>query len=475
MRRPSAPVEAWFVIGVLGPTSRTASISPDVNEPAFRNVTFDELRDSYADALAGLVEGDVDVVMVETIFDTLNAKAAIYAILEYKEAHPEVDLPVMISGTITDLSGRTLSGQTAEAFWTSVRHADPIAVGLNCTLGIDELRGHITELARVADIPVNCHPNAGLPNELGEYDQAPDHMASVMGRLAAVGTFNLVGGCCGTTPEHIAALAKAVEGVAARRVPQLPVKTRLSGLEPMAIDASSLLVNVGERTNVTGSAQFAKLILSGDYERAVAVARDQVENGAQIIDVNMDEGMLDAVEAMTRFLNHIATEPDISRVPVMIDSSKWHVIEAGLKCVQGKSIVNSISLKEGEAAFLAQARQARRYGAAVVVMAFDEQGQAETFEHKVAVCERAYRLLVDEVGFVAEDIIFDPNIFAVATGIEAHAEYGVAFIERPRRSSVACRVSMCRAQHRQAGARARPRAHGKFRVEGGQRCAEVVG
>ncbi|MFT4987291.1 MAG: 5-methyltetrahydrofolate--homocysteine methyltransferase [Acidimicrobiales bacterium] len=426
------PSKPRFVVGVLGPTSRTASISPDVNDPSFRDITFDQLKDAYTDALIGLVEGDVDVVMVETIFDTLNAKAAIYALLEYKDANPELDLPIMISGTITDLSGRTLSGQTAEAFWTSVRHAEPLSVGLNCALGIDELRGHISELARVADVPISCHPNAGLPNELGEYDEAPAHMAKVISGLAQSGTFNLVGGCCGTTPEHIAAIAKVVEGVAPRTPPARAVATQLSGLEPMRIDSDSLLVNVGERTNVTGSARFAKLILGDDYDAAVTVARDQVANGAQIIDVNMDEGMLDAVEAMTRFLNHIATEPDISRVPVMIDSSKWHVIEAGLKCVQGKSIVNSISLKEGEAPFLDQAREARRHGAAVVVMAFDETGQAETMDHKVSVCQRAYDLLVDQVGFLPQDIIFDPNVFAVATGIEEHAEYGLAFIEATR-------------------------------------------
>jgi 5-methyltetrahydrofolate--homocysteine methyltransferase len=421
-----------FVVGVLGPTSRTASISPEVNDPAFRDITFDQLKDAYTDAVTGLVEGDVDAVMIETIFDTLNAKAAIYALLEYKDAHPDLELPIMISGTITDLSGRTLSGQTGEAFWNAVRHAEPLSVGLNCALGIDELKGHISELARVADAPVSCHPNAGLPNELGEYDETPEHMADVIAGLAQAGTFNLVGGCCGTTPAHIAAIAQAVEGVTPRVVPERARITQLSGLEPMAIRSDSLLINVGERTNVTGSAKFSKLILGGDYDTAVGVARDQVENGAQIIDVNMDEGMLDAVEAMTRFLNHIATEPDISRVPVMIDSSKWHVIEAGLKCVQGKSVVNSISLKEGEAPFLHQAREARRYGAAVIVMAFDETGQAETFEHKVSVCERAYKLLVEQVGFPPEDIIFDPNVFAVATGIEEHAEYGVAFIEAAR-------------------------------------------
>ena len=426
------PAKPRFVVGVLGPTNRTASISPDVNDPAFRDITFDQLRDAYTDALIGLVEGDVDVVMIETVFDTLNAKAAIYAILAFRDEHPDLDLPIMVSGTITDLSGRTLSGQTGEAFWNSVRHAQPLAVGLNCALGVDELRGHITELARVAGVPISCHPNAGLPNELGEYDELPEHTASVIGQLAAAGTFNLVGGCCGTTPAHIAAIAAAVAGLAPRIVPSVPAATRLSGLEPMRIDADSLLVNVGERTNVTGSAKFAELILAADFQEAVAVARDQVDNGAQIIDVNMDEGMLDSLEAMETYLKLIATEPDISRVPVMIDSSKWSVIEAGLKCVQGKSIVNSISLKEGEDSFLEQAREARRHGAAVVVMAFDETGQAETFEHKVSVCQRAYDLLVGQVGFPPEDIIFDPNVFAVATGIEAHAEYGVAFIEAAR-------------------------------------------
>ncbi len=420
-----------FVIGVLGPTSKTASISPEVNDPAFRDITFDQLRTAYTEALEGLVQGGVDVVMVETIFDTLNAKAAIHAVLQYREDN-EIDLPLMVSGTITDLSGRTLSGQTPEAFWNSVRHAEPLAVGLNCALGITELRPHISELARVADVALSCHPNAGLPNELGEYDETPKQTAAVIADLAEAGTFNFVGGCCGTTPNHIAAIAASVKGLAPREVPQLPQATRLSGLEPMRIDSDSLLVNVGERTNVTGSARFAKLILGDDYDTAVGVARDQVENGAQIIDINMDEGMLDAEAAMVRFLNLIATEPDISRVPVMIDSSKWTVIEAGLKCVQGKSIVNSISLKEGEQQFLAQARAARRYGAAVVVMAFDESGQAETRQQKVDVCERAYKLLVDELGFPPEDIIFDPNIFAVATGIESHAEYGLAFLEAAR-------------------------------------------
>ena len=425
LRTPSKP--RW-VVGVLGPTNRTASISPDVNDPARRDVTFEDLRAAYAEAIEGLVEGGVDLVMVETIFDTLNAKAALFATAEYRD-RAGIELPVMVSGTITDLSGRTLSGQTPEAFWNSVRHIDPISVGLNCALGVTELQPHITELARVAGVPISCHPNAGLPNELGEYDETPDEMASVVAKLAAAGTLNIVGGCCGTTPAHIAAISQAVEGVAPRSVVSPASVMRLAGLEPMTVDDTSLLVNVGERTNITGSARFSKLILGDDYDAAVAVARDQVDNGAQIIDVNMDEGMLDSVEAMTKFLNLIATEPDISRVPVMIDSSNWSVIEEGLRCVQGKPVVNSISLKEGEEPFLTQARLAKRYGAAVVVMAFDETGQAETRDHKVAVCERAFKLLTEEVGIAPEDIIFDPNIFAVATGIEAHAEYGLAFIE----------------------------------------------
>ncbi len=426
------PERHCWVIGALGPTSKTASISPDVGNPASRDIGFDELRYAYLDAVEGLVDGGADVIMIETVFDTLNAKAAIHAVLTYRDEHPGLDLPVMVSGTITDLSGRTLSGQTSEAFWNSVRHVEPLSVGLNCALGIDELKGHIEELGRVADVALSCHPNAGLPNELGAYDQTPAHMATVMGAMAKAGAFNLVGGCCGTTPEHIEALCDAVRPAAPRPIPTPLPATRLSGLEPMTIDDRSLLVNVGERTNVTGSARLAQLILAGDYDAAVGVARDQVANGAQIIDVNMDEGMLDGAAAMTRFLNHIATEPEISRVPVMIDSSKWEVIEAGLKCVQGKALVNSISLKEGPGPFLEQARAARRYGAAVVVMAFDESGQAETFEHKVDVCVRAHDLLVDTVGFAPEDIVFDPNIFAVATGIEVHARFGVAFIDATR-------------------------------------------
>ncbi len=421
--------DVW-VAGALGPTTRTASISPDVNDPAARNVDFDRLVAAYSEALDGLVRGGVDLVLVETVFDTLNAKAALFAISGYRAEHG-IDLPLIISGTITDLSGRTLSGQTAEAFWYSLRHGDPIAIGLNCALGVDEIKGYITDMSRVADVAISLYPNAGLPNELGEYDDTPEHMAQVIGDLADQGVLNMVGGCCGTTPAHIAAIADAVRGKAPRIVPSLPIATRLAGLEPFVIDDDSLLVNVGERTNVTGSARFAKLILGGDYDAALAVARDQVDNGAQVIDVNMDEGMLDSEEAMTRFLRMIATEPDISRVPIMVDSSRWSVIEAGLQQVQGKAIVNSISLKEGEERFLEQARLARRYGAAVVVMAFDEDGQADTLEQKVAICTRAYQLLVGD-GFPPEDIVFDPNVFAVATGIEAHADYGRAFIEAAR-------------------------------------------
>ncbi len=422
------PSKPRFVVGGIGPTNKTTSLSPDVNDPARRDITFEQLRLAYREAAEGLLEGGADVLMVETIFDTLNAKAALFAIDELRDERNE-QIPVMISGTITDKSGRTLSGQTPEAFWYSIRHARPISVGFNCALGVDDLRSHVVELSRIADAPISCHPNAGLPNELGGYDEAPEHTARVLGELAAAGHLNVVGGCCGTTPAHIAAIAAAVEGVAPRTTPTMPVATRLSGLEPSVIDGDSLLVNVGERTNVTGSARFAKLILEEEFDSAVSVARDQVDNGAQIIDVNMDEAMLDSVAAMERFLKLIATEPDISRVPVMIDSSKWEVIEAGLRCVQGKSVINSISLKEGEEPFLAQARLAKRYGAAVVVMAFDETGQAETFEHKLSVCARAYQLLTEVVGLAPEDIIFDPNVFAVATGIEEHAEYGKAFID----------------------------------------------
>ncbi len=432
----SAERPRW-VAGVLGPTNRTASISPDVNDPGYRNVDFAALRTAYAEALAGLVDGGVDLVLVETIFDTLNAKAAIFAIEEHFE-RTGVRLPVMISGTITDRSGRTLSGQTASAFWHSVRHARPLVVGLNCALGAADLREHVDELAGVADTCVGCHPNAGLPNEFGGYDDTPEYMAGVLGEFAAAGLLNVVGGCCGTTPAHLATLAEAVARHRPRKVPEAGTVTRLSGLEPVLIGPDSLFVNVGERTNVTGSARFRKLIEADDYDTAISIAREQVENGAQIIDVNMDEGMLDSEAAMRRFLNLIASEPDISRVPVMIDSSKWSVIEAGLQCVQGKGYVNSISLKEGEEPFVHQARLVRRYGAGVVVMAFDESGQADSVERKVAICERAYRILVDEVGFAPEDIVFDPNVFAVATGIEEHNDYGRAFIEAARQIKARC-------------------------------------
>jgi len=421
-----------FVAGVLGPTSRTASISPDVNDPGLRNVSFDELVGTYQVATRALLEGGADFILVETVFDTLNAKAALYAVTRVGE-ELGMRVPVMISGTITDASGRTLSGQTPEAFWNSLRHVKPFIVGFNCALGAKDLRPHVADLARVADTRVSVHPNAGLPNAFGGYDDTPAAMAAVLGEFAASGLVNMVGGCCGTTPAHIAAIREAVSRHPPRTQPAVETRLRLSGLEPFDIGDDSLFVNVGERANVAGSAQFRKLIVAGDYAGALAVARQQVENGAQVIDVNMDEGMLDSVAAMDRFLKIVATEPDIARVPVMIDSSRWSVIEAGLKCVQGKPVVNSISLKEGEGPFLEQAREIRRHGAAVVVMAFDEQGQAETVERKVAICERCYRLLTEQVGFPPEDIIFDPNIFAVATGIEEHNDYGVAFIEATRR------------------------------------------
>jgi len=416
-----------LVAGILSPTNRTASISPDVDDPAFRNITFDQLRATYRDAARGLVAGGADVLMIETIFDTLNAKAAIYAVEEVFEELGE-RLPVWISGTITDLSGRTLTGQTPEAFWHSIRHAEPFAVGFNCALGAKELRQYVADLSAVADTLVSAHPNAGLPNEFGGYDDTPEDMAAQIGEFARSGLVNIVGGCCGTTPAHIRAFAGAIEGVEPRAVPEKPRYLRLSGLEPFTVTPDSNFVNIGERTNITGSARFKKLIAAGDYEAALDVARQQVDNGAQIIDINMDEGLIDSEAAMTRFLNLIAGEPDIAKVPAMIDSSKWSVIEAGLKCVQGKPIVNSISLKEGEAAFVERARQVRRFGAAVVVMAFDEQGQADTAARKFDICQRAYEILVNRVGFPPEDIIFDPNIFAVATGIEEHNNYACDFI-----------------------------------------------
>jgi 5-methyltetrahydrofolate--homocysteine methyltransferase len=417
-----------YVAGALGPTSRTASLSPDVNDPAFRNVSFDQLVAAYREAADALIDGGVDAILIETVFDTLNAKAALFAVREAMDAR-EVELALMVSGTITDASGRTLSGQTTEAFWNSIRHARPAVVGLNCALGGRQLRPYVEELARIADTYVCAYPNAGLPNAFGEYDETAAQTAEILAEFAASGFLNMAGGCCGTTPDHIRAIAAALDGVPPRVVPSIARACRLSGLEPLTIDASSLFVNVGERTNVTGSAKFRKLIEAGDYAAAVDIARQQVANGAQIIDVNMDEGMLDSQAAMARFLNLIAGEPDIARVPVMIDSSKWSVIEAGLKCVQGKPIVNSISLKEGEKAFLTQARLCARYGAAVVVMAFDESGQADTLARKVGICERAYRLLTENIGFAPEDIIFDPNIFAVATGIEEHNRYSLDFIE----------------------------------------------
>jgi len=420
-----------FVAGALGPTNRTASMSPDVNNPGYRAVTFDDLREAYAEQIVGLVDGGAEIILIETIFDTLNAKAAVFAAREVFRATGN-PLPLMISGTITDLSGRTLSGQTPTAFWHALRHADPFTIGLNCALGARDMRAHLQELSTVADTLVCAYPNAGLPNAFGEYDESPDAMAVSLGEFAAAGLVNIVGGCCGSTPAHIAAIAGAVAGKAPRSVPEIPPMLRLSGLEPFVLTPQINFVNVGERTNVTGSARFRKLVTAGDYPAALDVARDQVANGAQIIDVNMDEGLLDSEKAMVEFLNLIAAEPDIARVPVMIDSSKFAVIEAGLKCVQGKAIVNSISLKEGEEAFLAQARLVRDYGAAMVVMAFDEQGQADTLERKVAICTRAYRLLVDVAGVPPEDIIFDPNVFAVATGIEEHDGYGVAFIEATR-------------------------------------------
>ena len=420
-----------FVAGVLGPTNRTASISPDVNDPGYRNITFEQLATTYRDAARALIDGGVDFLMVETIFDTLNAKAALFAIRRAFE-DTGVELPVMISGTITDASGRTLSGQTTEAFWNSVRHINPLVIGLNCALGAEDMRPYVAELARVADTHVSAHPNAGLPNEFGEYDETPEEMAAIVGAFAADGLVNVVGGCCGTTPEHIRQLKAAVAEHPPRKLAAVDKRCRLSGLEPLNIGPDDLFVNVGERSNVTGSAIFRRLIEADNYTDAVQVARQQVDNGAQIVDVNMDEGMLDSEQAMVTYLNLLASEPDVARVPIMIDSSKWSVIEAGLRCVQGKAVVNSISLKEGEASFVEQARRIRDYGAAVVVMAFDEQGQADNVERKVAICERSYRILTEDVGFDPCDIIFDPNIFAVATGIEEHNSYGLDFIEATR-------------------------------------------
>jgi 5-methyltetrahydrofolate--homocysteine methyltransferase len=417
-----------FVAGALGPTNRTASISPDVANPGFRAITFDQLRAAYGEQARGLLDGGADLLLIETIFDTLNAKAAIFAILELCEERG-LDVPVMISGTITDRSGRLLSGQTPGAFWNSVKHANPVTVGFNCALGAREMRAHIEEIGQLADTFICAYPNAGLPNEFGYYDESPAYMAELLGEFAEAGLVNIVGGCCGTTPEHIASIAKAVEGKKPRTIPEVARQLHLSGLEAFTLSPEIPFVNVGERTNVTGSAKFRKLISANDYSAALSIAREQVENGAQVIDVNMDEGLLDSEQAMTTFLNLIAAEPDIARVPVMVDSSKFSVIEAGLKCLQGKPVVNSISLKEGEEAFVNHARTVRGYGAAVVVMAFDEKGQADTLERKTAICKRAYDILVNKVGFPPEDIIFDPNIFAVATGMEEHNGYGLAFIK----------------------------------------------
>ncbi|MBP9502477.1 MAG: homocysteine S-methyltransferase family protein, partial [Candidatus Promineofilum sp.] len=428
-RDPSRP---RFVAGALGPTNRTASISPDVGDPGYRNVTFDELADTYAEAARGLVDGGADLLLIETIFDTLNAKAAVFGIKRYFD-EAGIDRPLMISGTIIDISGRNLSGQTAEAIYYSLMHAEPLIFGLNCSLGVEAFRDNIHAISQVADCYVSIYPNAGLPNEFGEYDDTPEFMAEVLRQFAVEGMVNVVGGCCGTTPAHIRAFAEAVRDVPPRPIPDVPPYARFSGLEPLVIGPDMTFVNIGERTNVTGSRRFAKLILNGDYDTALEVARQQVENGAQMIDINMDEGMLDAEKAIERFLRLVASEPDISRVPVMLDSSKWNVIETGLKWLQGKGIVNSISLKEGEAEFIRQARLARRYGAAVVVMAFDENGQAETAEQRVAIAHRAYDILTGQIGFRPQDIIFDPNVFAIATGIEEHNNYALAYFEATRR------------------------------------------
>jgi 5-methyltetrahydrofolate--homocysteine methyltransferase len=431
----STPDKPRFVCGALGPTPKTASISPDVNDPAARNVTFDQLVTAYYEQVRGLVDGGSDVLLVETIFDTLNCKAALFAIDQYFEEHPaQLRLPLMISGTVTDASGRILSGQTVPAFWNSVRHARPLTIGLNCALGAALMRPYAEELATIADTFVCIYPNAGLPNPMSDtgFDELPADTSALLREFADAGFINIAGGCCGTTPDHIAAIGQLLATTEPRTVPEIPVAQRLSGLEPFTIDQNSLFVNVGERTNVTGSKAFARMILNEQYDEALSVARQQVENGAQVIDINMDEAMLDSQAAMTRFLHLIASEPDISRVPIMIDSSKWSVIEAGLKCVQGKSIVNSISMKEGEEEFIRQANLCRRYGAAVIVMAFDEKGQADTYERKTEICARAYKLLTETVGFPPEDIIFDPNIFAIATGIEEHNNYAVDFINATR-------------------------------------------
>ena len=425
------PDKPRFVAGVLGPTNRTASLSPEVNDPGFRNISFNDLVEIYSEATQGLMDGGADLILIETIFDTLNAKAAVFAVQSVFDLRAE-ELPIMISGTITDASGRTLSGQTTEAFWNSLSHANPISIGLNCALGPKELRQYVEILSNISSSHVSAHPNAGLPNEFGEYDETPNDVANEIAGWAEQGFLNIVGGCCGTSPAHIKAIVDAVSPFAPRQIPELPVQCQLAGLEPFNIAADSLFINVGERTNVTGSALFKRLIMEGDFDTALNIARQQVENGAQIIDINMDEGLLESKEAMVRFLHLIASEPDISRVPIMIDSSKWEIIEAGLQCIQGKGVVNSISLKEGEEKFIEQARLVRRYGAAAIVMAFDEEGQADTAQRKTEICKRAYDILTQQVGFPPQDIIFDPNIFAIATGIEEHNNYAVDFIDAIR-------------------------------------------
>ena len=431
------PNKPRFVAGAFGPTNRAASISPDVNNPGYRAVTFDELVAAYYEQARGLMDGGADLFLIETIFDTLNAKAALFAIDQLFEERGK-KLPIMISGTITDASGRTLSGQTAEAFWISMSHIELFSIGFNCALGAKEMRPHIESLSKIANCNISAYPNAGLPNEFGEYDQEPKEMKDFIREFAESNFVNIIGGCCGTTPDHIKAMAEGVEGVKPRSIPKASPYTQLSGLEPLVIRPGTNFVNVGERTNVTGSRKFARLIKSGDFAEAISVAQQQVEGGAQIIDVNMDEGLLDSKKAMVDFLHLIMSEPDIAKLPIMIDSSKFEVIEAGLKCVQGKSIVNSISMKEGVEQFKRQATLVKRYGAAAVVMAFDEEGQADTIERKVEICKRAYDILVNEVGFRASDIIFDPNIFAVATGIEEHNEYAINFIEATRQIKALC-------------------------------------
>jgi len=421
-----------FVCGILGPTNKTASMSPDVNRPGYRNIAFDELAAAYETAAEGLIKGGADLIMIETVFDTLNAKAALMAVHNVFE-RLKCELPIMISGTITDASGRTLSGQTIEAFWISLRHGNLLSMGLNCALGAEQIRPYLKALSGLADVAVSVHPNAGLPNEMGEYDDTPEIMAEWIGEFAQSGFTNIVGGCCGSTPDHIRAIVEAVQNIPPRDIPDRLPGTYLSGLEPLIINKDSLFANVGERTNVAGSAKFRRLIKEDKLDEALSVARDQIENGAQIFDINMDEGLLDSVQAMGTFLRLVASEPDITKTPIMIDSSKWDVLETGLKNIQGKPVVNSISLKEGESEFLKQARLIRRYGAAVIVMAFDEQGQAETVEKRVEICSRCYDLLVNEVGFDPEDIIFDPNIFAVATGIPEHNSYALNYLE-------ACRI-----------------------------------